>query len=332
MTVSNKIKGLSNIRRLPRKGKIRLGIKMKTAGGKEYPKEVQYFVCPPEVQRVYGEKPTEIDIMIPVEDEGVFFKQNLKWFSASQLNCKGDGEAAMRRVKHLTPQQKQELEGEIPSDENAMVEIQCPCPLLDSGECSQVGNLMVLLPRVSLSGVYQLDTGSYNNIVRINSTIDYIRALVGRIAMVPLKLRRVPESIEYKGKRATHYLLSIDIEADIKTINSLRQNTALVLETAKTIALPAPVESGPEPTGDAPIEVIASGQEPYAEETFIQTATVKDGVFEIVDSNGTVYISDAKTVNRALSLKGKRVVVSYTNDNGKPRAVDVTEIKQGQEK
>jgi hypothetical protein len=54
-----RIKDLSDKRRLPRLGKIRLGIKCKSVStGNEYPKEVEYFVCPPEVQKVYGEKPT----------------------------------------------------------------------------------------------------------------------------------------------------------------------------------------------------------------------------------------------------------------------------------
>jgi len=51
-----RIKGLSSIRRLPRLGKIRLGIKKVTAKGKEYPSETDYFVCPAEVCRVLRTK------------------------------------------------------------------------------------------------------------------------------------------------------------------------------------------------------------------------------------------------------------------------------------
>ena len=38
------IKGVSEVRRLPRCGKIRLGIKKKTKEGVEYPAEVDYFI------------------------------------------------------------------------------------------------------------------------------------------------------------------------------------------------------------------------------------------------------------------------------------------------
>ena len=41
------IKGLSEQRRLPRLGKIRLGVKKKNQKGIEYPASTDYFVCPP---------------------------------------------------------------------------------------------------------------------------------------------------------------------------------------------------------------------------------------------------------------------------------------------
>ena len=102
MPVSPRIKGLSDVRRLPRLGKIRLGIKVKHAKtGNEYPKEVGYFVCPPEIQKVYGEKPTALDIMFPIEDETKVFAQNYKAYVFQGLRCKGDGEIALRRVSDL---------------------------------------------------------------------------------------------------------------------------------------------------------------------------------------------------------------------------------------
>ncbi len=156
----NRIQGLSQVRRLPRCGKIRLGIKVKkkTKDARckhkaneicfycSYPKEVNYFVCPPEVQKVYGKEPKELDVMIPVEDETVSFPQALKYYKANRLVCKGDLVNAMRRVQDLTEDQKKELNGDIPEDKNSLVEISCPCPMLDEKKCSQVGNLMVILP------------------------------------------------------------------------------------------------------------------------------------------------------------------------------------------
>ncbi|MEM3486415.1 MAG: hypothetical protein QXI12_12435, partial [Candidatus Methanomethyliaceae archaeon] len=68
------IKGWSERRRVPRLGTI--GIGYKDEDGR--PKWVDYFVVPPEVQAVYGEKPKELDIMIPSEDPEIYFPEYLK--------------------------------------------------------------------------------------------------------------------------------------------------------------------------------------------------------------------------------------------------------------
>jgi hypothetical protein len=242
----NRIHNISGIRRLPRLGKIRLGIKKKTAAGKEYPAEVDYFVCPPEVQKEYGTQPKQLDVMFPIDDPTTIFPQALKWYTASSLNCKGDGITAMRKVKDLTPEQKTKLNGELPEDPQSLVEVECPCPLLEQGLCSQRGNLLVMLPKVSMGGVYQIDTGSFHNLVRINSALDYIRGLLGRIALVPLVLRRIPEKIEYEGHRATHYLLSLEFTGNIEEVKKLREDTNHVLDRIQTLALPEPVEDVPD--------------------------------------------------------------------------------------
>ena len=62
------IKGISDRPRLPRLGKIRLGIKVEEEGKKPYPRAVDYFVCPPEVQAVLGEKPRSLPIAFPTDD------------------------------------------------------------------------------------------------------------------------------------------------------------------------------------------------------------------------------------------------------------------------
>jgi len=234
------IKGLSQARRLPRLGKIRLGIKKVSAKtGKEYPAEVDYFVCPPEVQKVYGEKPKELDVIIPVEDEAMFFPQALKWYTQTKLMCKGDGETAIR----LDPKT-----GE-------MFETDCPCEKLDSGECSQKAHLMVMLPKVSMGGVWQIDTGSVNNIIEINSSIEMIRSLCGRIALIPLKLRRVPTEIIVEGTKRTKHLLQLIFPGGIEEVKAYREGAILALKKTENLALPEPVEDGPDPT-PCPTEVV----------------------------------------------------------------------------
>src|SRR6056297_1826890 len=92
------IKNFDDRFRMQRLGKIRLGVKKTSKKGNEYPSAVDYFVCPPEVKEVYGEKPRRLDIMIPHDDVESIFPTSLKRYgSQSGLICRGDGEIAHRR-------------------------------------------------------------------------------------------------------------------------------------------------------------------------------------------------------------------------------------------
>lgn len=231
------IKDISDRRRLPRLGKLRLGIKMKsTKTGKEFPREVDYFVCPPEVQKQFGEQPKELPIMFPIEDREVIFPQAYKYWGQSKgLKCIGNGENA------------------IEFTEEGGVERQCPCELLEKGNCQRRAHLMILIPKVSCGGVYQVDLGSYHSIVDINSGLDYVRALVGRFSWVPLMLRRVPRETHGGDKKTTHYTLQIEFQGDIATINQLREDTRRILEGPR-YALPAPIDENPKMDEGATIE------------------------------------------------------------------------------
>ena len=237
------IKDLSTRRRLPRLGKIRLGIKVEN-GDKSYPKETPYFVVPQEVAKVYGDRPTELDIMLPVEDESVCFPQAYEFYGSSRgLKCTGDGETAMR----LNEQTK------------VMEQRECPCELFEQKKCKQRAHLAVILHKVSVGGIYQIDTSSFNSIVDLNSSIDYVRALIGRFAMVPLKLKREARETHHDGKKQIHYTLRIELEGNVDFVNTLRENTSRVL-SGPSFSLPPPIQENPEMDDGATIEA-----EPQAE-------------------------------------------------------------------
>jgi len=199
------IKGLTEKRRLPRIGKIKLGIMLEKKKGNKtvsYPKEVDYFVCPEVVRKTYGEEPKELLIMFPVEDEEIFFPQWYNCYQGGVLSCKGDGETAKR----------------WDWDKKEMIEVKCPCERLEQKKCRAVGRLQFLLPEVKdAAGVFQIDTGSKNSIQDINSGIDFIRGIVGRIAMVPIRLRREPiETTKLDSKegviKGTHFTMKFSLE------------------------------------------------------------------------------------------------------------------------
>lgn len=234
----NQIAGLSDIRRLPRLGKIRLGVRRTAQSGAEYPAEVPYFVLLPEdcptpavfgkFRKIYGEKPTELVVMFPIEDPRVFFPQRYAKYGKGGLVCKGDG-CTFSRVVAVQGGKENEteiVEGDCPSPED------CDFARDDKGRtvCKRIASLTILLPEVTLGGTWQIDTSSFNSIVDLNSAIDYYRTLVGRIAMVPFKLRRVARETQYGGKKATHYPMQLGFPDSREEVVKLGQNFRAVLE------------------------------------------------------------------------------------------------------
>lgn len=218
-----RVKGVSEQRRLPRLGKIRLGVKVvNPKTGAERPREVDYFVVPPEVAKIYGEQPKELDVLFPVNDIEIIFPQAYKWYGKSRgLKCIGNGVTAYRYNEETGTMQERE----------------CPCEIKGT-QCALRAHLLFILPKVSMGGIYQIDVGSYNSIIDINSGLEYIQSLIGRFAMVPLKLKRVPREIVYEGNKRIHYPLQIVFEGDIDLINALRGETTRILATTN-VALPA---------------------------------------------------------------------------------------------
>ncbi|MBZ0158430.1 MAG: hypothetical protein K8I29_19705 [Alphaproteobacteria bacterium] len=278
----NRIKGLSERRRLPRLGKIRLGFKLikKTEKGeREYPAELPFFLLPSDVAKAYGGKVTveraqelgvtrkdvlsfiaantyrlaeDIEIMLPINDIGAVFPNAYKWYGNSRgVKCVGDGERAMR----------------YDEGKKCMVEMECPCENLKTeqnpkGECTQRGHLSVLVPRVTMSGIYQIDLGSYHSIVDINSGIAYVEALIGRFALVPLTLRRVPMQTHHDGQKQTHYTIQLLSNVTLEQLSVLRADNQRILTHSQHLLLP-PDDTNP--AMDKEGEAVFASQEPEPE-------------------------------------------------------------------
>lgn len=216
------IKGVSEVVRLPRLGKIRLGVKRETSTGTLYPSPTDYFVCPEEVRRVFGEKPKELRVMFPTEDESQWASQYLKCYSVSRgLICRGDGEVAIARVDIKT--------GEIATKEAGQTELReitCnpeSCAHYQRGQCRRVMNLQFLLPDCPGFGVYQLDTSSFYSIVNINSMLKLIRGICQRISMIPLSLRLVEQQVQPHGTRKTVHVLTLTAPYSLAEIQQYAQ-------------------------------------------------------------------------------------------------------------
>lgn len=241
------IDNLSDRVRIPRLGKIHLGIKATTAKGVEYPKATDYFVVPDEVKKIYGDTPKELDIMFPVEELEQFAPQFLRAYSQTQgLVCIGDGIKARRKLDTET--------GAMASGKTenwAWREMPCDaqeCPEYSAKKCRRVLNLLFLLPKVSGLGAWQIDSSSYNSIININSMAKMLKGILGRCSMIPLTLVLRPQDVSPSGmKTKTVYVL--DIKQDIK-----------LAELAQKAQLPPSRVLLPEVTGEIPEDLYTTSQ------------------------------------------------------------------------
>jgi len=248
------IKTLSDIRRLPRLGKISLGIlkKRENPDGSitQYPEETDYFVLPPceknpddpcgecppcDLRRVYGENPKELRIIIPVENEEKFFSQYYRRYGFSGKRCIGDGEKARCIITRCLNCKEiwKDRDEKCPKCGNKKCEsniqdISCPCEQLEKKACRALAFFQVAIPNVKGSGVWQITTSSRNSIIDINSGIEYIRAICGRIRMIPLVLKREKTETQRmengKIKKGTHYTLKLQFnEASLQQLQEIGQ-------------------------------------------------------------------------------------------------------------
>jgi hypothetical protein len=252
------IEGVSDIRRLPRLGKIRLGIKVIPGGDKNpYPKATDYFVVPDEVKELTGDKPTKLNIMFPSDDEEIIARQYLKAYSYSQgLVCKGDGRYAIRKIDTATGALvDKETQDWIFSPNWTCNPDECPEYAGQHRQCRRVMNLVFLMPEIPGLGVWQLDTSSFYSILNVNSCLTLIRALCGRISFIPLILSLEPMEVTPPGvKRKTVHVLFIRSSAKLADI----QRLALVSPYKAIVEATSDEETPPDDL--IPPEVVAAAE------------------------------------------------------------------------
>jgi len=218
--------------RLPRLGKIHLGVKALNANGVEYPKAVDYFVCPPELQALegIGPKPQELRVMfLQNEIDRVASLYYRAYGSGTGLVCKGDGETASAVIDLAAwTRTKKQVQAGIwatsASAKTERVEIPCAgeggygvdaCPHYDAKKCRRVMMLQVVVLGAPRLGVYQIDTGSYYGTVNILGWLEMIQGQFGgRIAGLPMILRLVPQEVTVEGKKKIVRVLQLTAEGD----------------------------------------------------------------------------------------------------------------------
>ena len=258
------IKGVSSARRIDRLGIIRLGIKVEPPDKSAYPRPTDYFVCPPEVQAVFGEKPKELAIMFPSDDEEQIARQYLRCYGQTHgLVCWGDGENGRSKIDVHT--------GAM-ADRNTKDwewrPVTCnpqDCPEF-GGRCRKVMNLMFMMPDVPGLGMWQINTSSFYSIQNINTTLEIIRNLTkspecpqGRVSWIPLTLAIGPQAVSPPGT-GTKTVHILHIKSDVKLADVIKK---AMLPPGRVVVPEPEIEEAPEDL--YPPEVLAIQEATQAE-------------------------------------------------------------------
>lgn len=225
------IPGITDRPRLPRLGKIRLGEKAISKGGKEYPKALSHFsfVDVPEIEAIYGKAATVIyPVLLPHDDEDIWFPTARKAYRASGLFCACDDGQTATRVYAGKDEKGAERDEQgaayiasVPGlavEEGEYFDMPCPaeeCPFMIDKHCKNVGRLMVILPNVPKWGVYEVTTSSRNGMINVLNYARSIKYQVGRVTGIPFALVLKPIQVQPEGKKKTVYALDLEYRGNI---------------------------------------------------------------------------------------------------------------------
>jgi len=181
------IKGLLESKgRLPRLGVIRLGIKERK-DGKEYPREVDYFVVPASLRVVAGEQPKSLSVLFPSDDPNRVLTADYIRYSGKLLTLKCDGE----RFTEF-PRQGGEIVGDCKKESGKP----CPCG------AKAVGRLNVIVLNAPL-GVWQVVVGGEGRIADLLTELEIYRRALGRLTDIVFTIERIPAEVQVRKEDGT---------------------------------------------------------------------------------------------------------------------------------
>lgn len=224
---------------------------MGEAGKGGHPKAVDYFVIASPHQALtdaarvlYGDKPKSLDIVFPIDDLDQLFPQDYKAYKTNGLWCSGNGESARRWGP------------------TGMIDVKCPCELLDTGECKPVATLNFMMPRLPGLGVWSYTTSGTHAIVGLNSELEMFQRAFGGLRGIEFKLvleeQSVSRHVEGKGpQKTTIYVPRVTSERTLIEVVEFRR--ALGATTDPMLMLGA---ASDEPDDDPAPETPPSPQEP----------------------------------------------------------------------
>lgn len=141
------------------------------------------------------------------------------------------------------------------------------CPFTLNKMCRGIGRFVFMIPSVPKFGCLLISTTSFHSMVDLNSMLDAIRNVAGRISNIPLKLKLVPKAVSPNGKKSTIYVLKVEFAGTLEDLRVYKNNAMIAAPLPKT-ALPTREDLDqkiPEdlvPHGGAALESELAGGEP----------------------------------------------------------------------
>jgi hypothetical protein len=220
--------GSSPWRRL---GKIKLGIKVKSANGSEYPKDLDYFVVPEKYQAQLGAQPKELAIILAHPTLAENFTTKAAWYQ-------GNGARVCHTQDEVQAQRWMAPQGQ-PQAKKQWCTISCPgtaCEYRADKRCQARGYFSFMLPATGEVGTFVMIFGSTVAQDRIYTALKTIEQLVsGRpqgLAGLRMLLRREPVEF-YKDLKGTGEQSKV-----VKYIPSLEINFANLLPQDHNLLAP----------------------------------------------------------------------------------------------
>lgn len=256
--------------RIPRVGKLRLGIKierMRDDGSAfSYPSKVDYFVVNEDASTsrqsaesfhaVYGDEPRELDIVLPApHTEDVLEGAYRQYGTGGKLKrkCTGpDGQCVTRDDAGDWNAgacwcEANNIPLEVKNKKGEMVK--------NPERCQLRYTLTVMLMRVAGVGCWQLDTGSVMAGEGLTASLRMLEQFRGHLQGAQATLRVVPKQVAPGGKATTVYIVELG-SLDITP----QQALAIASERAGRVSLPASsLDDEPDPLLDHEHRALEAG-------------------------------------------------------------------------
>lgn len=183
------IHGLTDRIAFRRDGKIRAGTRDEGSGKMD---NTHHFLLhdAPQLIPVIGEHPKEIYFTTYTDDSHEFFRDDLRWYTKTELVCVGDGRTAAYKAFGDLPGVKQTPHPrDAKSRERTCLYRNCPQYL--EGKCGEHFFLDIVVPQYSMGSVFTLDNTSLFAIINISSAIQKAAlATGGKLAGQMFKLSK----------------------------------------------------------------------------------------------------------------------------------------------